>query len=212
MKRLLIFLVLIITAWSCGGFEEDRNTDPEESYYYSGNMQKIPLTVCPDEYFIIVKAVFYDDVLSYLDSKKFSVTSDVTEWGFYTKDPEYIIPESLADCLCFSIKGSGNVKGIPGLVYDAKLYMTSDGSLVGKSNLLWVEYDSDNEIEQIVRLKELAKKLNIAVLGKATTYGYWYALACTNKSSYNCLEISNYFVEFTDFFAQPVFGEPVVEI
>ena len=212
MKRLLIFLVLIITAWSCGGFEEDRNTDPEESYYYSGNMQKIPLTVCPDEYFIIVKEVFYDDVLSYLDSKKFSVTSDVTEWGFYTKDPEYIIPESLADCLCFSIKGSGNVKGIPGLVYDAKLYMTSDGSLVGKSNLLWVEYDSDNEIEQIVRLKELAKKLNIAVLGKATKYGYWYALACTNESSYNCLEISNYFVEFTDFFAQPVFGEPVVEI
>ena len=212
MKRLLIFIVLIITAWSCGGFEEDRNTDPEESYYYSGNMQKIPLIVCPDEYFIIVKAVFYDDVLSYLDSKKFSVTSDVTEWGFYTKDPEYIIPESLADCLCFSIKGSGNVKGIPGLVYSNNIYLTSEGSDIGRTNLFWVEYDSDNEIEQIQLIRQICGFLKLIPLGKSTMYGSWFTIACTNSSFANCLEISNWFVEKAGLYAQPLFGEPVVEI
>lgn len=80
---------------------------------------------------------------------------------------------------------------------------------VAITNILWAEYDSGASAS-IDHLKQAAVEFNLIPLGEVAEYGDWFALACTNESAGKCLEIANYLVETTDYFAFPLFVSDIV--
>ena len=214
MNRLVFLFMLLSAVGSCDKIDNKKEPQSEyalhNDFYYSSSGEKIPLELCDDEFYIVVKKSSFDDAMGYLASNDFTLTREVEDWedwkvwGIDTEDPDYVISPSLADCVVTCIKGTGNVDDIPGLVYSSNKYLTN-GEVLGITNILHVKYDSEKNGTDIERLKEIAEELNVIPLAKITKYsswyGTWYAMACTNDSVGNCLEIANYIYEYEGFYA-----------
>lgn len=196
--------MLLSAVGSCDKIDDKKEPQREytlhNDFYYSSSGEKIPLELCDDEFYIVVKESSFDDALDYLASNDFTITREVEDWEEWMviEDPDYVISPSLADCFVTCIKGIGNVDDIPGLVYSSNKYLTN-GEVFGITNILHVEYDSEKNGTDIERLKEIAEELNVIPLAKVRTYGSWYAMACTNESVGNSLEIANYLYEYEGF-------------
>ena len=140
MNRLVFLFMLLSAIGSCDKI--DNKKEPQREYvlhndfYYSSSGEKIPLELCDDEFYIVVKKSSFDDALDYLVSNDFTLTREVEDWedwkvwGIDTEDPDYVISPSLADCVITCIKGTGNVDDIPGLVYSSNKYLTN-GEVLG---------------------------------------------------------------------------------
>ena len=210
MKRLLIFLVLIITAWSCDRVEDDRSWldgyEFHDDFYYTGlsDIQKVFLEPIENEYLVIFEADFNEEVLMNLEDKGFMLTSYPTD-VYYVFNDDFTIPDYMSNCMSVRIKGIGDIEDIPHVIYSDNLYFSHTGSLEGVSNKLCVFIDESKGNQHYVDVLKYAEKLKI-IPYDYNKYSEYMFFACTNDSYGNPAEIANWFYEEKNCQASPIWS------
>lgn len=206
MQKLLLFTLLFL-AVGCEQADQKDKYIMHDDFYYTGttDIQKIFLEQIKDEYYIVFKEDFKEDILKHLDSHGFILTSSPTYVYYNSINTDYICPELLSNCMSLSIKGPDNVDNIPYLTYSNHLYRNKFGDIEGTSNKLSVSLNKDGSHVQYSLIIEYAELVNII------PYDYWPELnlvlfACTNDSHGNPAEIANWFYEVVGYPAYPSWG------
>lgn len=216
MTRLLFFLTVFLALCGCrkaDAQQHNQETDPftdyvfhddffYEPYFEDGKFYLIPYL---NESYIRFETNHQTEVLNELLKRGFQlITEPVCENYIY--NDALNIPENVKYGSVVSVKGYGNISDIPHVIYSHHLYHTESGEIFGRSNMFWVYYDIDNADSQIKSIMQYAEKHNIYPVNNHETFGN-ILIACTNMSSGNPVELSNWFVEVGGFaYAIPVGG------
>lgn len=212
MNRPVFLFMLLSIVGSCGKANDEK--EPQDNYimhddffyYRFSDDGKSYLTPCNDEFYLIIKTENLDAALDELHDREFQITTDPRRLVYHYAD-EFSPVQDLCDCSYLCVKGSGDIDDLDGVVYSHHLYYGKNNVLVGKSNLFSVEYDSQNPESQIELSLQYAKKHNIAPIDIYRDL-CWITFACTNASSGNPVELSNWFVEVGGFpSAAPEYSE-----
>lgn len=214
MKKLFLFTLLFLAV----GCELDAPKDnyimhDDFYYYFSGNEEiRYYLSPCLDEYYLILKTNNVESTLDELHNKGFQITEGPSP---LTYDFDFTEDEMLIDqfngCSSLCIRGNGDIAGISHIIYSHHLYQDENNSIVGRSNLFSVKFDSGNQEPQIQLLIQYANQHNIIPI-KIYYDLSWITFACTNHSTGNPVELSNWYIEVGGFLsAHPEFSENYID-
>lgn len=206
MKRFLA-LALILICCACEKNGPDQGYVFQDSYYISAK-EKHDLERAAGEYFVIIKKKDTTGVIGRLQTEGFTVTTEPYEWIYYTSDGYKA--DELSKCIAFTVQGHQKALNVPKAVYSNHLYRNESGDIVGKTNTFLIKFTKNQRDAQLVKIKEYAKEYRLLILGDASSE--YFRLACTDKSSGNCVEMANWFVEVAGFkAAEPEFPETSIE-
>ena len=212
MKRLILYISLLLFS---GCEHTEFKTDyvmHDDFFYYSLNncVNKYYLTPCQDEYYLIVKTEHLEVALDELLNRGFQITNGPTSLIYHFSE-EDISTDKLEDCSSLCIKGNDDITGIVNVIYVHHLYYDEHNSIIGRSNLFSVKFDSGNQESQVQLLLQYAKQHNIIPINIYYDLS-WITFACTNNSSGNPVELSNWYVEIGGFLsACPEFAENYID-
>lgn len=166
----------------------------------------------PEEYFTIISRHDEKYIIVRTDDKNKTIAS-LEENGFtIMEDSEknignfYYMP-GIYDCIQMTVKGTGNIEKVYGLLYDAPLYNDDSGfkySTFGRGNTVSISFPYDWDVEKcrlhIRHIKKIAKSLGAHVEQEiVTTYGSHITIGVTNISKGNAIEICNWFTQRTEY-------------
>lgn len=212
MKRILLFICLIINIYSCQRANVDvvecikmgtpmtRSADSKSEAYYWCDDVKVPLTINDDKLFVVMETSVYN-------------TSPISDFASNVKKLEKYTPLGIKSSKDFRntynltsftiekvLRKDANLKDA---TYIAPYYKTSDGFEMGITNVLSVKVTSDSDID---KLSTIAKEYNLDILGNNLYDTSIYYLSCTKESNGNALEIANSIYESGEFkYATPEF-------
>ena len=197
MKPTVILTLAAALTCLCGCSKSDNvgigDMNRYDGYFYDGHNEKQMLEIIPDKHFIIFKRADTQSVLQQLKDNGFTIV-DSTYMEFTSHLDEYL-PESLRDCMCTDINGTGNLEGISNLVYNTHLYYTQDKEFlkmqVGASNVFYVGVDSEEDLDLV---EEYARKVNAYVIRES--FGEIkrsVTVVCTNVSAGTHVQLANWF-------------------
>ena len=212
MKRLILYLFLLPIIGCEHHDPQDNYVMHDDFYYYSLNedTNKYYLTPCQDEYYLILKTAHLNTTLEELSKKGFQITKEPSAL-IYDFGEEDTSIDKLKDCSSLCIKGTGDITGIANVIYAHHLYYDEHNSIIGRSNLFSVKFDSGNQESQVQLLLQYAKQHNIIPINIYYDLS-WITFACTNNSSGNPVELSNWYVEIGGFLsACPEFAENYID-
>ena len=214
MQKLLLFILLFLAAGCEHADQKDKYIMHDDFYYYflGNEVNKYYLSPCLDEYYIILKTEYLESTLDELHNKGFQITKGPTSLIFDFNFPEdEMFINQLNGCSSLCIKGSGDIAGIAHIIYSHHLYYNEHDSIVGRSNLFSVKFDSSNQESQIQLLLQYAKQQNIIPINIYYDLS-WITFACTNNSTGNPVELSNWYIEVGAFLsAHPDFSENSID-
>ena len=207
MNRLVFLFMLLSTVGSCGKANDEKDmTDGYEfhdDFYYSdpSKMNKIYLEPNEGEYYLLFKSEFLDEVQVSLKENGFIIQPvypyEISFWGSLETS------DILENCMAVCIKGSGNIDRVSPIIYSGQLSTNDAGETCGTTNTLAVMLDRDLAESQYPIVLDYAKSLNIIPYDYIESSRYCFIeFACTNESRGNPVEISNWFNEVTDYFAE----------
>lgn len=208
----IIFYALAFIFCGCNHLTHDDTKKNDytlhDDYYYLTKTNKQLLTKSSDNYFLVIKTKYQDNVLAELENRNFKITVYPAQINFAIKTG-YRIPETLTDCSVLCIQGDNSLEGISGIIYSNHLYYDTSHQLIGRSNVLVVKYENDGQ--QLCKLMDYAKLHNIHPTAEYPNLQL-IIFACTNESSGNPVELANWFVEIGGFpMAQPEYGEDKID-
>lgn len=215
MTKFLLFTLLLFGALGCeDAHQEDNYIMHDDFYYYSlsNEVIKYYLSPCLDEYYLILQTEYLESTLDELRNRGFQITKGPTSliYDFNVQENEILINQ-LNECSSLCIKGSGDITGIAHIIYSHHLYYDEYDRIVGRSNLFSVKFDLDNQESQIQLLLQYAKQQNIIPINIYYDLS-WITFACTNNSSGNPVELSNWYIEVGAFLsAHPDFSENSID-
>ena len=209
-----------MAAFACTPAEQgDRIPDNQEDGYvfhddfYYIDDGKLYLEPIEDEYFVIVKEDNQEQVVDQLLNSGFSLIGKTYAWNI-SHDGSYGSLDEIKGCVTFNVKGNQEISSISDIVYSNNLYLTPTGERVGgsvESNTFLVKLSKSEKDKQIDSLKKYASQHCFLIMGEMSRD--YFKLACTDKTSGNSVEMSNWFVEVAGFdIAQPVLSQPEIEL
>lgn len=218
MKKIL-YIAALFAAFACTPAEQgDSNLDNQGDYYvfhddfYYIDEGKFNLEPITGEYFVIVKKDNQEQVVDQLINNGFRLIDKPYVWNISNKG-SYGSLEEIMNCVFFTVKGDREITSISDIVYSNNLYLTSTGERVGgsvESNTFMIKLSEEEKDIQLETLKKYAVQHSFLIMGEMSR-GY-FKMACTNKTSGNSVEMSNWFVEEAGFdMAQPVLAQPEID-
>ena len=207
MKR-VVFLILAVLLCGCEPHVESQPQPDEldeklanyqfhDDFYENYELDKIP-----DSYYIVIKTAVLGCLLDYLAKNDFVVIKPASQCNFAVSND--ILPQILKECSHLCIKGTGDISGIPDVLYINNLYSNNlyhkiyDGI---QTNCILVE---SPDVEHSELIERYAEKLNVILVGPwddlplmpGMPSGFQeYMLVCTTASAGNCVEIVHCFRE-----------------
>lgn len=154
-----------------------------------------PLSKKQNEYYITIDRSKEEDAVSYFAENGLTIMEFPDEGtGSY-----YPLYGKLQDCFQVTVKGTGDIDKVPGMLYISPIY-TSDGMYKGKSfgrgNIIAVGWSSKWDDDKISRYKKYIEKyadlLNLDYIGTESRYMKY---GITKESAGNTVQIYNWFVE-----------------
>ena len=202
MKNSVILTLAALLLCSCS---KDETVIPNPSTY-DGYMwvdnEKFPLEILHDTHFIVFKRNDEQTVLQQLKEKGCAIVNST--YMMFTSHLYEYHPESLKDCLCTNVKGVGNLREIPQLVYNTHLYRAPQTihpyKERGASNGFYVGVNSEEDLDMV---EEYARRVNAFVIRESYKLR-GVLVVCTNASAGTHVQLANWFYETGKFrYAEP---------
>lgn len=158
-----------------------------------------PITKRAYEYYLAVRKTDKEEALAYLDRNGFTIMEN-SEEGTGTF---YALRGKLKDCFQITVKGSGNIDEVPGVLYTSPLYNNDEWfkeDTFGRGNMILISFtsrwDNEKQIRHIPYIEKYAEMLDIYLISKnLSQYGNYLTFGVTNESAGNAVEIHNWFSE-----------------
>lgn len=196
MKRIVLSALILLTfATACE--KQDTSYVFHDDYFITDiEKSRYALDIYPGNYFLIIKEKDKNNVMNSLSAKGFEIVTEPYEWLCYTSEG-YGVPEILKGCIAFTVKGQGHIPSMDNVIYSNYMYTNESGDVLGKTNTLLIKFTKNRKDEQLSKVKEYAEEHNFLLLGEASRD--YFRIACTNKTSGNCVEMANWFMEVAGF-------------
>lgn len=172
----------------------------DEYIYYAASSyrEKIrePLLKRQDEYYIAIDNTEKSNAIAYFAGNGFTILDFPNNEGIGTYYP---MKGKLEDSFQVTVKGSGDVNSVPGILYISPIYtsesMFKDSSF-GRGNIIAVGWPSGSDKDKVARYKKYiakyAEMLGLDYIGMESRY---LKYGVTNESAGNVVQIYNWFEE-----------------
>lgn len=206
MSKLILYPILYLSLASCSQINAGKA--PTESNPFDGILgtyvfhddiyREMELNRCSDEYYLVVKDIYKDNVVKCLQQNNFTIFEGPEECHFGISENSGFLPDGLKNCYDLCFRGEGDIADIHNVLYCNHLYYHEHPQDIQlASNSIFINLSLDQEST----LKDMASALKIILLGPwVCEYDPWlpnysgqlnYIAVCTEYSKGNCVEIYN---------------------